>query len=265
MFSLHNKSLLQPFSLHSHRCQWSRADRTESQAQGSTRAPPPVTILRPWEQAAVAVGSAVGALINPARADFVAALGETTGGPAFHLILERMKASPEGLQILKERPRVIASQIQHAWDMPENTFGGAYAKFMGDRNFSPDDRPQVRFLESEELAYVAQRAREVHDFWHVLFNCPTSVVGELALKVVEFQQTLLPMCFLSVAGASWRLKPEQRTVLFTHYGPWAMRAGKSARDLMCIYYEKHLREDLDEVRNKWGIIPAPPPPKKKGV
>jgi hypothetical protein len=100
MFSLHNKSLLQPFSLHSHRCQRSCADRTESQAQRITRTPPPVTILRPWEQAAVAVGSAVGALINPARADFVAALGETTGGPAFHLILERMKASPEGLVCL---------------------------------------------------------------------------------------------------------------------------------------------------------------------
>ena len=28
--------------------------------------------------------------------DFVAALGETTGRPAFHLILKRMKASPEG-------------------------------------------------------------------------------------------------------------------------------------------------------------------------
>ena len=64
-------------------------------------------------------------------------------------------------QILKERPQVIAPQIQHAWDMPENTFGGAYAKFMGNRNFSPDARPQVHFLESEELAYIAQHAREV--------------------------------------------------------------------------------------------------------
>lgn len=223
----------------------------------------PITVLRPWEQVAVAVGSAVGALVNPARADFVHALSETTGGPAFHLILERMKASSEGQQILKERPRVLASQVQHAWDMPENTLGGAYAKFMGDRNFSPDDRPPVRFLENEEVAYVAQRAREVHDFWHVLFNCPTTVVGELALKMVEFQQTLLPMAFLSVTGASWRLKPEQRAVLFGHYGPWAMRAGKSARDLMCIYYEKHLAEDLEDVRRKWGIIPAPPRPKKK--
>jgi ubiquinone biosynthesis protein COQ4 len=165
-------------------------------------------------------------------------------------------------EILMDRPRVISTSVGHAWDMPANTFGAAYARFMGSRNFSPDDRPPVRFLESEELAYVATRAREVHDFWHVLFNCPTSVVGELALKMVEFQQTLLPMCFLSVVGAPWRLKPEQRSVLFGHYGPWALKAGQSATDLICIYYEKHLGEDLDGLRQKWGIIPAPPRPKK---
>jgi ubiquinone biosynthesis protein COQ4 len=44
----------------------------------------------------VAVGSAVGALMNPARADLVAALGETTGAPAFQNLLDRMKKSPEG-------------------------------------------------------------------------------------------------------------------------------------------------------------------------
>ena len=27
-----------------------------------------------------------------------------------------------------------------AWDLPPSTFGGAYAKFMGDRNFQADDR-----------------------------------------------------------------------------------------------------------------------------
>lgn len=94
--SVVNRSLSQPLSLHSHRCHQSRADPIGAQAERPRRNPPPVTILRPWEQAAVAVGSAVGALINPARADFVAALGETTGGPAFHLILQRMKASPDG-------------------------------------------------------------------------------------------------------------------------------------------------------------------------
>ena len=90
---------------------------------------------------------------------------------------------------------------------------------MGDRNFQADDRcainalipcqplspacmrfchtccinrrPPVRFLDDEELAYVAQRSREIHDFWHVLFGCHTNVFGELALKAVEFVQARL--------------------------------------------------------------------------
>jgi ubiquinone biosynthesis protein Coq4 len=47
---------------------------------------------------------------------------------------------------------------------------------------------QVRFVDDEELAYIAVRSREVHDFWHVLFDCPTTVTGELALKMVEWVQ-----------------------------------------------------------------------------
>ena len=53
-------------------------------------------LLNGWQQAAVALGSAVGALLDPRRADLIAALGETTGKPAFERVLERMKRSPEG-------------------------------------------------------------------------------------------------------------------------------------------------------------------------
>ncbi|KAK4357987.1 hypothetical protein RND71_023597 [Anisodus tanguticus] len=52
--------------------------------------------LKGWQQAAVALGSAVGALLDPRRADLIAALGETMGKPAFDRVLERMKKSPEG-------------------------------------------------------------------------------------------------------------------------------------------------------------------------
>ena len=52
--------------------------------------------LNGWQQAAVALGSAVGALLDPRRADLIAALGETTGKPAFERVLERMRRSPEG-------------------------------------------------------------------------------------------------------------------------------------------------------------------------
>lgn len=42
-----------------------------------------------------------------------------------------------------DRPRVVSAEVGHAWDLPANTFGAAYARFMGSRNFSPDDRDHL--------------------------------------------------------------------------------------------------------------------------
>ena len=36
------------------------------------------------------------------------------------------------------------ASVAPCWDLPETTFGGAYARFMGDRNFEADERPPVR-------------------------------------------------------------------------------------------------------------------------
>lgn len=73
----------------------------------------------------------------------VAALGETTGVLAFQRMRDRMARDPEGQSILADRPRVTAASVAHAWDLPEGTFGAAYAHFMGSRNFSADERPPV--------------------------------------------------------------------------------------------------------------------------
>ncbi|KAK8467854.1 hypothetical protein PHAVU_007G165450 [Phaseolus vulgaris] len=70
--------------------------------------------LKTRQPAAVAMGSAVGALLDPRRADLIAALGETTGKPAFEKALQRMKSSPEGRAVLLERPRVVSANVGHA-------------------------------------------------------------------------------------------------------------------------------------------------------
>jgi ubiquinone biosynthesis protein COQ4 len=107
------------------------------------------------------------------------------------------------------------------------------------------------------LAYVVARAREVHDFWHVLFNCPTSVFGETALKALEFVQTGMPMTGLAVVAGVGRMKKGDRDRLVKEYLPWAVRAGARSADLMCIYYEKHFDQDLEELRARWRITVAP--------
>ncbi|KAL4422775.1 hypothetical protein ABPG75_008972 [Micractinium tetrahymenae] len=212
------------------------------------------------EKGAVALLSLWGAFRDPRRGDLVAASGETTGLPALYAMRDRMRASETGRRILAERPLITDEVVAPCWDMPEHTFGGQYAKFMGTRGFLASGRPPCRFIDDPELAYVITRARQVHDFWHVLFGCHTNAFGEVALKAVEFVQTGLPMTGLAVLAGEWRLRPEDRALLNSQFLPWAVRAGARAPDLMCIYYEQHFREPLEELRLRWRIEVAPSAP-----
>ena len=71
--------------------------------------------------------------------------------------------------------------------------------------FEPDGRSLVRFVDDQELAYVMQRHRELHDFWHTLFGLPPTVLGGIALKYVEMAQTRLPVAALSSLVGPLRL------------------------------------------------------------
>lgn len=220
--------------------------------------------LSPLQKGALGVLASLGAFADPRRGDLVAVVGETTGVPALRGIRDRMRRSPEGRLLLEERPRIRDETVARCWDLPPNTFGGAYAQFMGVRGFRADERPTVRFVDDPELAWVVARAREVHDFWHVLFGCHTNVFGETALKAVEFVQTGLPMTGMAVVAGEFKMKPEDRDQMNKVFLPWAMKAGAQAADLMTIYYEKHFDENLEEVRRKWRIEPAPEGAPAKG-
>ena len=209
------------------------------------------------QKGALGVLASLGAFTDPRRGDLVAVVGETTGVSALRAIRDRMLRTPEGRQLLANRPRITDATVAPCWDLPKDTFGGAYAQFMGERGFKADDRPTVRFVDDPELAWVVVRAREVHDFWHVLFNCHTNVFGETALKAVEFVQTGLPMTAMAVVAGEYRMKPEDRKEMNKTYLPWAVRAGSQAADLMTIYYERHFDEELEQLRKKWRIEPAP--------
>ncbi|PSC76530.1 ubiquinone biosynthesis [Micractinium conductrix] len=212
------------------------------------------------EKGAVALLSLWGAFRNPRRGDLVAASGETTGLPAIVAMRDRMRQSETGRRILQERPLITDEVVAPCWDLPPHTFGGAYAQFMGTRGFQASGRPPCRFIDDPQLAYVITRARQVHDLWHVIFGCHTNGFGEVALKAVEFVQTGLPMTGLAVLAGEWRFTPEDRALLNREFLPWALRAGARAPDLMCIYYEKHWAESLEELRLRWRVEVAPAAP-----
>ena len=211
------------------------------------------------QKALLAVTSGVGASLFPERADLVGAANETTAFFALRAARDRMRSDEAGRRILRDRPRITDATLERARACAPGTLGNAWATFMNARKFDPRDRPPVRFVDDEELAYVATRWREVHDMWHVLFECPTTVQGELALKALEFAQSGAPAPALAALVASARLARDDRRFLFDRLVPWARRAGARAADLVCLEYERELDAELRELRVRWRIDVAPKP------
>ncbi|GKZ94808.1 ubiquinone biosynthesis protein [Aspergillus niger] len=211
------------------------------------------------ERGALAVGSAVGALLNPRRADLIAACGEATATPYFiYRLRDAMLSDPTGRRILRDRPRITSETLKLPYlrSLPENTVGRTYATWLDREGVSPDTRDNVQYIDDEECAYVMQRYRECHDFYHAVTGLPIFVEGELALKAFEFLNTLIPMTGLSLF-ASVRLKPAERERLFSIYLPWALRSGLRSKELINVYWEKVLEKDVGELREELGIERPP--------
>ncbi|KIL59144.1 hypothetical protein M378DRAFT_85474 [Amanita muscaria Koide BX008] len=215
--------------------------------------------LNSFENAFLAVGSAVMSLADPKRGDMIAALAETTAGPSLPRLRDRMLKSSEGRRILRERPRINSSTIDmdKLAQYPEGTFGRSYITWLERCGVTPDTREPVRYISDPELAYVMQRYRECHDFYHCLMNLPVSVEYELALKFFEFANLGLPMTAIAAIFGPLRLLPKKREKLFAEYVPWALRCGGSARSLITVYWEERWEQNVDEMKKEFGIWEPP--------
>jgi ubiquinone biosynthesis protein COQ4 len=188
-------------------------------------------------------------------ADLIAALGEATATPYFiYRLRDAMLPSPTGRRILRDRPRITSETLsmEYLRSLPKNTVGRAYVDWLDREGVSPDTRDTVRYIDDEECAYVMQRYRECHDFFHAITGLPIMIEGEIAVKAFEFANTLLPMTGLSLFAVT-KLKPAERRRFFTIYGPWAVRNGLKAEEMLNVYWEEQLERDADELRAELGI------------
>jgi len=213
-----------------------------------------------FENGVLAVGSAFMSLADPRRGDMVAALGETTAGPSLPRLRDILLESQEGRQILKDRPRINSKTVDMSKlaQLPEGTFGRAYITWLERCGVTPDTREPVHYIDDPELAYVMQRYRECHDFYHCIVNLPVSVDSEIAVKYFEFANLGLPLAAISALFGPLRLNSTQLQRLFSEYVPWALRCGGSARSLITIYWEQRWDQNIEDMKKEFGLWDAPP-------
>ncbi|KAI4121069.1 MAG: hypothetical protein LQ341_007460 [Variospora aurantia] len=169
-----------------------------------------------------------------------------------------MLSSLTGRRILRDRPRITTKTmpLKHLRTLPEKSVGRAYASWLDKEAVSPDTRDQVQYIDDEECAYVMQRYRECHDFYHAVTGLPVLVEGEIALKAFEFANTLLPMTGLSLFAVA-RLKPAERSRFWHVYLPWALTNGLRSKEIINVYWEEQLERNVDDLRLDLGMEKPP--------
>lgn len=217
----------------------------------------PLTTL---ERLGMILGSLIGSYFHPERNEFIVGLGESTAFPFILRELRRqMLSDATGRRILRERPRMTLTSLdlEYLRSLPESTLGRTYVEWLDKEGVSPDTRVAVRYIDNEELAYVFQRYRECHDFYHAITGLPIIIEGEISVKVLEFFNIGIPMTGLGAAFAPLRLKPQQKQRLYSIYYPWAIRNGLRSKPLINVFWEELLERDVNELRSELGIE-APP-------
>lgn len=213
-----------------------------------------------FEKALMVLGLSIGAYFHPERNEFIVGLGESTAIPSVLKKLQKqMLDDSTGRKILRERPRITSTSLDldYLRLLPENTVGNTYIRWLDREGVSPDTRVPVKYIDDEELAYIYQRYRECHDFYHAITGLPIIIEGEIAVKVLEFMNIGIPMSGLGALFAPLRLKPSQKDRLYNIYYPWAFKSGLNSKPLINVYWENILDRDIDEVRRELGVEQPP--------
>lgn len=240
--------------------------------------------LKRIERLGMAIGSGIGSFLDPYRGgklpiprlppppprpdhaslipfppDLIAVFAETTSTPYFlPRLRDAMLRSPTGRRILRDRPRLTSASL----DLPRlrtlapTTVGRTYVGWLDREGVTPDTRAAVRYVDDEECAYVLQRYRECHDFYHALTGLPVVREGEVALKAFEWANTALPMTGLSMLSALTLDAAGRRRFVDT-YLPWALRNGWRADEVINVYWEEELESDVEALRAKLGVERPP--------
>jgi ubiquinone biosynthesis protein COQ4 len=169
-----------------------------------------------------------------------------------------MLSDPTGRRILRDRPRISSKTLSlpHLRALPPNSVGATYAAWLDREGVTPDTRSAVRYIDDEECAYVMQRYRECHDFYHALTGLPVVREGEVALKAFEFANTVIPMTGLSMLAVA-TMKASERKRFWSTYLPWAVRNGARSKAVINVYWEEELERDVDDLRTELGVEPPP--------
>jgi ubiquinone biosynthesis protein COQ4 len=200
---------------------------------------------------------------NPEDTSQVFLIIEALSGNNGVRTLERFKRTKGGRDLLRERPRLIATleDRESLRLLPDGTLGREYLRFLdsegitaaGLEQASIDGRKRDPESVPPDHDFFRNRMRDQHDLWHVVTGYKGDLVGEAALLAFSFAQTRNPGVGFIVGMAVLR----GREIGVRKLVLQGFLRGLRAEWLPPVKWESLLALPLDEVRRQLGVG-APP-------
>jgi len=199
--------------------------------------------------------SAVNSVKDPEDGNHISDLGDLTNLNSLEKIKNRLLETEEGKKILLDMPRISEETIdfKNLNKYEKKTLGFAYYNYMTKNNFSPNERPVVKYIHEVELSYICQRYKETHDFYHVLLGLDRKLIDEVAVKWFEAEHLELSSSSLGGLFGSLTLNPKEVLYLYNKLLPAIIKIARESKFLLGIYFEKRLKQDIDELRKELNI------------
>lgn len=194
--------------------------------------------------------------LDPYDTQQVFYLAQILDSDSFDRIAHDFGSTATGRELLREQPTIDSSHVDYSslLHLPAHTLGGAYARALRDRGYSPDVFPRPGNLPGD-VAYVVQRLRQTHDLWHVITGLDTDIAGEIALQAFTYAQLRQRFSrYIVIFGhlfflARWpRIYPLCRR---------AYAIGCSAVPLLNVHWEAHWETPLTVLRSQLRLPQQP--------
>lgn len=162
-----------------------------------------------------------------------------------------------GFKELYEAPRADRHNLESLANLPNNTLGHHYAKFMSETGFSVDWYPRLKEVSPLHFAY--NRQYDTHDILHTMTGFWGGSVHELGLQGFYLSQTVPnPTAMSAFAAASLNLlktnEPDRNLLVFDYIFE-GYQMGRRAEKVMFRNWEADFERDIDELRNELNIKP----------
>jgi ubiquinone biosynthesis protein COQ4 len=207
-------------------------------------------------------GRAIGVLLSdPDDLPSVFTVIDALDGTAPHRLYLRMRSTPTGARLLRERPDIVPRLADRAAlaALPGGSLGRAYLAFVEREGISAEGIRDASvqgagvFTGPAGLEFVRRRARDTHDLWHAVTGYHGDVAGELGLLAFTLAQhwnTGVAVILGAAIGRGYG-----RDELGVIRDGW--RRGRAASWLYAQDWEALLPLPLDEVRARLKLG-APP-------